>query len=273
MGTPEMAIELDNVTVAYPYQVVLEGVSLRVPTGTFLAIVGPNGAGKTTLLKTILGLVRPVRGSVRVFGKPPWRLGKDRQRIGYVPQVMTVDLNFPILAGEVVLMGRYGRIGLFRRPSAADQEAALRAMERVGVAHLADRPLARLSGGQRQRVFLARALANEPDLLLLDEPTTGVDVAATDSLYGLLHRLHEEGITILVVSHDIGVVADYADGVACVNRQLVFHDRPEAVMAGEVLSCMYGPEAIFLDHGSIPHMVVSRQPHVAREEGREEPHG
>lgn len=268
----EPIILLEHVTVTYQDLVALEDVSLSVPPGAFLAIIGPNGAGKTTLLKTILGLLRPVRGTVRVFGKAPWELDGRQQRIGYVPQVMSVDLNFPVRAGEVVLMGRYGRIGLFRRPSAADRQAALQAMERVGIADLADRPIARLSGGQRQRVFLARALANEPDLLLLDEPTTGVDVAATESLYELLRGLHDEGITILVVSHDVGVVAAYVDMVACVNRRLVAHGRPDEV-GGNVLSCMYGPEAMLFGHGPVSHMVVvpsgsSESPQVSPPESR-----
>ena len=239
-GTAAPAIQLDRVWVAFQDVVVLEDVSLNVSAGAFLAVIGPNGAGKTTLLRVILGLVRPNSGTVEVFGKAPWELGAERRRIGYVPQVMTVDLNFPVRAGEVVLMGRYGRIGLVRRPGAGDWAVAQRAMERVGIAGLAERPLARLSSGQRQRVFLARALAHEPELLLLDEPTTGVDVAATESLYELLRGFHEAGMTIMVVSHDVGVVAAYVDGVACVNRRLVAHGRPEEVLSSDALGQMYG---------------------------------
>jgi len=252
-------VQLDHDSVTYQDLVVLEDVSLKVPCGSFLAIIGPNGAGKTTLLKVILGLVRPVSGEVRVFDKTPWELNGDRRRIGYVPQVMFVDLNFPVRVGEVVLMGRYGRIGLLRQPTATDHAAALRALECVGITDLADRPIARLSGGQRQRVFLARALANEPELLLLDEPTTGVDVTSTESLYELLHGLHEAGITILVVSHDVGVVASYVDGVACVNRRLVAHGRPDEVLGSAELAQMYGCDAMFFHHGRAPHLVVERE--------------
>jgi zinc transport system ATP-binding protein len=251
-------IQLDRVQVIFQELLVLEDVSLSVSPGEFLAVIGPNGAGKTTLLRVILGLVRPASGEVRVFGKAPWELNGERRRIGYVPQILSVDLNFPVRASEVVLMGRYGRIGLLHRPSADDRAVARQAMERVGIADLAHRPIARLSGGQRQRVFLARALANEPDLLLLNEPTTGVDVAATESLYELLRGLHEDGITILVVSHDVGVVASYVDGVACVNRRLVAHGRPDEVLGSEELAQMYGCDAMFFHHGQAPHVVVER---------------
>lgn len=251
-------IELEHVTVSYQDVLVLDDVSLTVPAGSFLALLGPNGAGKTTLLQVILGQVRPALGVVRVFGKPPGAPGGERRRIGYVPQVMTVDVNFPVSAGEVVLMGRYGRIGLFRRPSEADRLAARRAMERVGILDLEKRPIARLSGGQRQRVFLARALANEPELLLLDEPTTGVDVASSESLYELLGVLYQSGITMLVVSHDVGVVASYVGGVVCLNRRLVAHGRPEQVLGSEELAKMYGCDAMFFHHGHAPHVVVSR---------------
>ncbi len=248
-------IELRNVTVSYPYHLVLEDVTMEVHAGQFLAVVGPNGAGKTTLLKTVLGTIRPTSGTVLVFGKPPWMLGHDRSRIGYVPQVQMVDMHFPVTTGEVVMMGRFGRIGIGHRPSREDREAVHRAMERVGITNLANNPIGRLSGGQRQRMFVARALANNPELLLLDEPTTGVDVATTESFYELLHRLQHEGMTILVVSHDIGVVARYSDSVACINQRIELHGRPEEV-TGSVLACMYGPQAALLGHGVVPHIVV-----------------
>jgi len=264
MNDLQPVVEMENVTVTYQQQIVLEDVSFQVMPGSFLAIVGPNGAGKTTLLKTILGLTVPASGTVRVFGRPPRGMGEERHRLGYVPQISTVDMAFPILARDVVLMGRYGRIGLFRRPSAADREAARRAMERVGVADLADRPISHLSGGQRQRVFLARALANEPVLLLLDEPTAGVDMAASESFYDLLYRLHGEGMTTLFVSHDVGVVAKYADGIACINPahgraihpagRVVVHGGPDEVEAETVLACMYGPQAILLGQGSVSEL-------------------
>jgi zinc transport system ATP-binding protein len=258
MSQPQPIIELDHVTVTFQDLLALDDVSLTVTAGNFLALIGPNGAGKTTLLQVILGLVRPVSGSVKTFGKSPADLAGERSRIGYVPQIMSVDLNFPVSVGEVVLMGRYGRIGLFRRPAAADRAAALQAMKRVGIADLADRPIRRLSGGQRQRAFLARALANEPDLLLLDEPTTGVDAASSESLYELLRMLHADGITMLVVSHDVGVVASYVEGVVCINRRLVAHGRPAEVLGSDELAKMYGCDAMFFHHGHVPHLVVEK---------------
>ena len=259
MNTQQPIIELNHVAVSFQDLLVLDDVSLEVPAGSFLALIGPNGAGKTTLLQVILGLVRPTVGSVKVFGRSPANLEGERRRIGYVPQVMSVDLDFPVSVAEVVMMGRYGRMGLFRRPSAPDRAAALEAMKRVGIADLADRPIRRLSGGQRQRAFLARALANQPDLLLLDEPTTGVDVASSEGLYELLRVLHAGGITMLVVSHDVGVVASYVEGVVCINRRLVAHGRPAEVLGSEELASMYGCDAMFFHHGRVPHLVVERE--------------
>jgi|Deesub1362B_J571_1020462.scaffolds.fasta_scaffold00046_24 zinc transport system ATP-binding protein len=259
-------VELSDVWVELGGHTVLEGITMTVGEGEFVSVVGPNGAGKTTLLKVILGLIRPGQGEVRVFGKAPWALGRDRARIGYVPQTEEVDLSFPIRVIDVVLMGRYGALGWMRRPAAADRRAALEAMELVGIGDLADKVIGEISGGQRQRAFLARALAARPDLILLDEPTTGVDPAASGSFYDLLHRIQGRGVTILMVTHDIGVVSQFVDKVACINRKLVVHGRPEEVVTDEVLAEMYGCAALFFHHGRAPHMVV--RPHRAfRREG------
>jgi ABC-type Mn2+/Zn2+ transport system ATPase subunit len=255
-------IELERVTVHYRDLVALEDVTFKVAPGEFVALIGPNGSGKTTLVKAILGLVTPSAGTVRLFGKPPEQLDGDWKRVGYVPQIAQIDARFPIRVLDVVLMGRYGQVGLIRWPGPRDREAAWRALEQVGIADLARRPIGRLSGGQRQRALVARALANEPELLLLDEPTTGVDVGTTEGVFDLLETLHHQGITVLVVSHDVGVVAQHVDQVACVNRRLVAHGRPEQVLSGEVLDCMYGPQAALVGHGELPHIVVQRHgPH------------
>lgn len=249
-------IEVRDVTVLREDLVVLESVSLTVSRGEFTAIVGPNGSGKTTLVKAILGITKPDRGDILVFGVPVSQLREQRSKIGYVPQIFDIDLNFPITVFETVLMGTYGRIGIGRRPGPDDRAAVMAALEKVGVADLRDRPLARLSGGQRQRVFIARALANSPELLVLDEPTTGVDVATTGSLYSLLRELKTEGVTIVLVSHDIGVVAAYIDTLACLNVSLVAHCRPDEAVCTEALAEMYGCHAAFLHHGEAPHIVV-----------------
>jgi len=254
------AVEFENVTVAYGHTVALQDISLRIARGEFVGVVGPNGSGKTTLLRTVLGLTRPTHGEVKVSGVPVNRLGTRRRRIGYVPQLAAIDPRFPVHVLDVVTMGRYGQIGLFRRPSAADRTAACRALERVGMLDLADRQIGQLSGGQRQRVFVARALAVEPELLLLDEPTTGVDPATTGSFYELMHQLHGEGITILMVSHDVGVVSQYVDKIACLNRRLVVHGRPSEVLTAEAVEGCYGCGALFLTHGAVPHIVVDVHP-------------
>jgi len=259
--TEDYVIEMENVSFSFGDLPVLDRVFFQVRRGEFLALLGPNGSGKTTLIKCILGLIRPGEGTVRIFGKAPWDLNDDRHRIGYVPQLISVDLTFPLLAKEAVLMGRYARIGMLRRPKESDREAARLAMERVGIADLADRPLARLSGGQRQRVFLARALANEPEILFLDEPTTSVDPTTTESFYELLGGLHREGMTIILVSHDVGVVASHVDGVACLNRGLVGHGRPEEVLGSEEMAKMYGCDAVLFHHGHLPHIVVEKKDH------------
>ncbi|MCX8052268.1 MAG: ABC transporter ATP-binding protein, partial [Armatimonadetes bacterium] len=173
----EKTIEVKDVTVTHNGAIVLDHISLTVNKGQFVAVIGPNGAGKTTLIKVILGLVEPDSGYVRVFGQLPRHLGSARSQIGYVPQMLTIDLSFPVTVFETVLMGTYGRVGVGRRPGLEEKSAAMTALKRVGIAELAHRPIGRLSSGQRQRAFIARALVNNPELLMLDEPTTGVDTA------------------------------------------------------------------------------------------------
>lgn len=246
-------ISVKNVTVTRQELVMLDNVSLTVHRGEFSAIIGPNGAGKTTLLKVILGLTKPDSGTVEVFGRPVNRLGEMRSKIGYVPQIHNIDLNFPVSVYETVLMGTFGRVGVGRRPGPSDHEAAVAALNKVGIYELRNRPIARLSGGQRQRVFIARALVSSPELLLLDEPTTGVDLATSGSLYSLLKELKDEGVTIVLVSHDITIVAAYLDSLACLNRSLVAHGRPEEVAKSEALHEMYGCDVAFLHHLQLPH--------------------
>ncbi|MDO8689017.1 MAG: metal ABC transporter ATP-binding protein [Dehalococcoidia bacterium] len=255
----EIAIELDHVYVAYGEQLVLEDVSLQVMRGDFVGILGPNGAGKSTLFKAVLGLLKPMKGTIRIFGKLQGENGGHP--IGYVPQTSQIDFSFPVEVWDVVMMGRYGRIGLLRRPGKADREAVWRALERVEMKDFAHRQIGQLSGGQRQRVLVARALAQEPRVLLLDEPTSNMDASIAEGFYEFLNQLHKAlDLTILLVSHDVTVVSQYTNQVACLNRRIMVHGKPDEVMDQVALECMYGQGAIFFAHGDVPHMVV-RKPH------------
>ena len=255
MATASPIIKVTDVTLTQHELLVLDSVSLSIQKGEFTAIVGPNGAGKTTLVKVILGLIKPSSGSVEVFGIPLSQLGCERAKIGYVPQIFAVDMNFPVTVYETVLMGTYGRLGIGKRPGRREHEDAVAAMEKVGIQDLKDRPIRRLSGGQRQRAFIARALATKPELLVLDEPTTGVDVATTGSLYTLLRQLRSEGVTVVIVSHDIGVVASFIDKVACLNKTVISHCKPEELRGSNALSQMYGSDAAYLHHGTSHYLV------------------
>ncbi len=235
----EPVVELHHVCVDRDGERVLDDVHLVVRRGDFLGIIGPNGAGKTTLLRVMLGLVRPTCGHVRLFGED-LRSFRGWHRVGYVPQgSVPYNPRFPATVLEVVLSGRAGRAGLGRRFTAADEAAALRALSTVGMEAYRDRLLSRLSAGQQQRVLIARALAAEPELLVLDEPTVGVDVEAQEQFYGLLHRLNEEGVTLVLVSHDVGVVAREVTQLACLNRRLFFHGSPQEALRSGTLEQLY----------------------------------
>ena len=224
-----LAIEFDGVEFAYPHgQRVLTHVDLRVEEGEFVAIAGPNGGGKTTLLRLALGLERPSRGRVLLFGEPA-RTMRDRTRIGYLAQRSRIAVRAPATVREVVEAGR-APLRLVGRLRREDREAVDEALERVGMAHLARRPLTRLSGGQQQRAFIAKALAARPSLLVLDEPTTGVDVEAQEALAGLLDRLHTElAVTILYVSHEFGAVEHFVRRLVLVRERIVFDGPPSGL--------------------------------------------
>jgi zinc transport system ATP-binding protein len=250
-------ISAQHLSVAYQDKLVLEDITFDIHRGEFWGILGPNGSGKTTLLRAMLGLMTSISGSITVFGKRPHNLGAERDRIGYVPQYAKIDFNFPIRVRDVVLLGRSRKIGLGKRARLLDKKAVAKALELVEISDLADRQIGRLSGGQRQRVLIARALALEPEILLLDEPTAALDVNAAESFYEWLHSMHEKmKLTLVLVSHDIGVVSRYVSAVACLNRTLVAHGLPSEVLASEALEQMYGCDAMLFGHGAVPHMVV-----------------
>lgn len=235
-------IKVENVSFSYNGFRVLDNVSLTVHERDFLCIVGPNAGGKTTLLKLILGLLKPTSGSIRVFGLPP---AKARTRMGYMPQYATLDPLFPVSVLDVVLMGRLGngnKFGFFRK---ADREAAREALRKVELVGVRNRSFSDLSGGQRQRVLIARALVADPELLLLDEPTSNVDAAVETELYELLSILNQK-MTVALVTHDLGFVSSYVKRVACVNRRVVVHATSE--ISGEMINDLYGCDVHMVRH-------------------------
>jgi zinc transport system ATP-binding protein len=222
-----LAVELTGVSFGYrPSQHVLEGVDLRVGEGEFVAVAGPNGGGKTTLVRIVLGLERPAEGRALLFGEPAHRFSR-RKTLGYLPQRSELGGDAPATVREVVSAGRLASGGLIGPMRRRDRELVAEAIERVGLSDRADTPLRVLSGGQQQRAFIAKALAGEPSLLVLDEPTTGVDAESQESLAALLDRLHSElGVTILYVSHEFGAVERFVQRLVLVRRSIVFDGPP-----------------------------------------------
>lgn len=244
-------LQLEHIHFSYEHQQVLEDVSLTVRQGEFLGLVGPNGSGKSTLIKIALGLIKPQQGKVKVFGQPVLER-KERSRIGYVSQKSnSFNRGFPATVREVVASGLVGKLGLFRWMTKFDWYLVDQALEQVGLTHLSRRNIGKLSGGQQQRVFIARALVSRPELLVLDEPTVGVDAKSTEQFYDLLSFLHrEKGLSLIMVSHDIGVITTYVDRVACLNKKLFFHGDPEdfAKCQHDILSAAYGHEIQVVEH-------------------------
>jgi zinc transport system ATP-binding protein len=253
------AVELHDVWFAYGDLPVLEGIDLVIEARDYLAILGPNGSGKTTLLRLLLGLLRPSRGSVRVLGVSPQLA---RGRVGYVPQRVRFDLDFPIRVSDVVRMGRLRSDRMLRRPGPADREAVERALATVEIADLAERPIGALSGGQLQRVLIARALAVEPELLLLDEPTASLDERFGHGVWELLEQLSRD-MTVVLISHDVGAISRYVRSVACLNRKLFTH--PSRELTPEILEATYGCPVDLIAHGH-PHRVLGD--HDAGKNGR-----
>ncbi len=246
-------IDVQNLDFAYNNHLILENVNLKVRLGDFLAILGPNGGGKTTLIKILLGILPFQQGKVTVLGRKP---GKAAHRIGYVPQNVTGSDKFPVNVLDVVIMGRLGFLGRFRKYSAEDYAMATRALEQVEMSGLEKHIIGNLSGGQRQRVFIARALACDPEILFLDEPTASVDQPFHSKLYQLLYDLNKAGKTIVVISHDLSVLSSHAKSVACVNKNLYFHDSSE--ISQETLEKAYHCPVELIAHGPIPHRVLKQ---------------
>jgi zinc/manganese transport system ATP-binding protein len=254
----EVVATLEAVTCGYRRQPVFRDVTLTLYTGQLAGVVGPTGSGKTTLLKAMLGLVRPRQGKVRVFGAPVTRA--TRARIGYVPQLETLDWQFPVTAEQVVLMGAYRGMSWLPWCRPGERQAALQLMEQLGIAECAGQHIRELSGGQQQRVFLARALLGKPQLLILDEPTVGVDLKTQHDILHLLEDLSEEGITIVLTTHDLNAVAAHLPWLICFNRGIIAQGPPDLVFTPDILRATYASEMLVLrQHG---YLLVANSPLV-----------
>lgn len=237
-------LDLEDVSVSYNGKRALEHLTFRVPHGARLAVVGPNGAGKTTLFKTLVGLLPLQSGQIFIHGQP---LGHHQDCVAYIPQREEVDWRFPVTVRDVVMMGRFGRRGWLRRPTSEDREIVAHSLEQLGIADLAERPIGELSGGQQQRVFLARALAQQPHILLMDEPFTGVDIAAQEITLTLLEHLQESQVTVMVSTHDLNLASERFAQVLLLNRRLIAFGSPTEVFTPDHLSQAFGSHVLFLE--------------------------
>lgn len=236
------SLSVSQLTVNYEKTPVLWDLNFEIPSASIVGILGPNGAGKSTLLKTALGLIKPLSGSVRFFGK---QLSQVRQKVAYVPQKEMVDWDFPATVFDVVLMGRYGRLGLFRWPSKSDRMDAMKYLELLGMEQFAQRQISQLSGGQQQRVFIARALMQEADLYLMDEPFVGVDLVTKQSIMDLLRELQQEHKSIFIVHHDLNSVREDFDRVILLNMRLVAQGLTKEVYTEENIEKTFKSSVIF----------------------------
>ncbi len=241
-----LVIDVRDVTVAYHRTTAIEGITVAFPAHAVTGIIGPNGAGKTTLLHTIMGMQPHQRGNVALFGTT---IRRARRRIAYVPQREAVDWQFPVTVRDVVLMGRYAAMGYGRRPTAADETCVRDALTEVGMLPFLARQIGTLSGGQQQRVFLARALAQEADLLILDEPFAGIDAASQETIFHLLAAFRDDGKTVLLSTHDLTSIRSHCDFVLCLNRRVIAFGPVETTFRLDVLERTYGGRLFHL-HGS-----------------------
>lgn len=242
-------IKFEHASFGFPGVVALKDITLNIAEGEFIGVIGPNGSGKTTLCRAVLGLMRPLEGSLKIFDCACQELRcHHRARIGYLPQKGALDRDFPITVLEAVMMGRYGALGILRRPTGRDRAIALRALENVGLADHRDTALGHLSGGQQQRVMIARALAQQPQVLLLDEPTTGIDITTQHSVLDLIRGLHRDlGLTILLITHDINMIRAHVDRLVLLKTRLFAAGTPDEVLRPEILRQVYGKELVITE--------------------------
>ena len=237
MEESKFAINVHDLTVAYDYKPVLWDIHLQVPEGVMMAIVGPNGAGKSTLIKAMLGIQKTITGTVEILGKPYKTMRKE---VAYVPQKETVDWDFPATVLDVVIMGTYGRLGWIKRPKKEQRKTALKALKKVGMLPFKNRQISQLSGGQKQRVFLARALAQEASIYIMDEPLQGVDATTELTIINILKELRSQGKTVLVVHHDLQTVPEYFDWVTFLNVKKIATGSVKDIFNDENLNKTYG---------------------------------
>ncbi|BAQ64366.1 metal ABC transporter ATP-binding protein [Geminocystis sp. NIES-3709] len=242
-------IKLSNIYVSYGKTNVLENINLQVNELDFIGIIGPNGAGKSTLLKTLLGLITPKSGDISIMNYP---VSEGRKYIGYVPQVLEFDRAFPIKVEDVVRMGRLSKKHIFKRYNSHDEKIVTHCLEQVGMVKLRSRSIGELSGGERQRIYIARALASQPHILLLDEPTANVDSKVQKNIYELLKELNEY-ITILLISHDLGAISAYVKTIACLNRSLHYHQ--DKIITPQMIQETYHCPIDLIAHG-VPHRIL-----------------
>jgi ABC-type Mn2+/Zn2+ transport system ATPase subunit len=242
-------LEVENVSIGYGEKIVLRGLSFQVPHGARVAVVGPNGAGKSTLFKALVGLLPLQSGQILIHGLP---LGNHLDCVAYIPQREDVDWRFPVTVRDVVMMGRYGsKLGWLGRASSADKAIVQKSLEQMGIADLADHSIGQLSGGQQQRAFLARALAQEPHILLMDEPFSSVDVTTQEATLSLLDYLRDKQVTAMISTHDLNLAASRFDYVLLLNRRLIAFGKPAEVLALESLSRAFGSSLLVMENGTM----------------------
>lgn len=244
LSPKDLALQAHQLTVNYDKTPVLWDISLEVPSGTIVGIIGPNGAGKSTLIKTALGLVPPISGKIEFFGLP---LSETRHRVAYVPQRESVDWDFPTTVRDLVMMGRYGMLGLCKRPRQADKAAVNHCLNLMGMTQYAERQISQLSGGQQQRAFIARALVQEADIYFMDEPFAGIDMATEAVIMQTLHQLKNKGKTVFIVHHDLNTVESYFDWIIMLNMRLIACGSVVEVFNAETLNMTYGKSYALLD--------------------------
>ena len=252
MQNAQTAVRVDNLSYSYGSGEVLSDVSFSVSEGDFVGVIGPNGGGKTTLLRLMLGVLRPSRGTVTLFGHAP---ESTRSIAGYIPQETSSNKTFPISVFDVALMGTMGKRGMFRSYTAQDRRRACAMLEELDIYSLKNKSIGELSGGQRQKALLARALVSQPKILFLDEPTASIDTRGQDEIYEYLREKNKTGTTVLLVTHNVGAVSSYIKSIACVNKEVFFH--PDGVLDENTINKAYGCPVDIIAHG-LPHRVYHR---------------